>query len=57
VKPDAAAAVAVAETWLKSVDGGDYTGSWDQAATYFRQAVTKDQWVASMEGVRKPSER
>jgi hypothetical protein len=54
VKLDQAAAVAVAEGWLKSVDAEDYAGSWDQSATYFRQAVTKDQWVASLNGVRKP---
>jgi len=53
-KDDTAAAVAVAEAWLKSIDADDYAGSWDRSATYFRQAVTKEQWIASLDGVRKP---
>jgi hypothetical protein len=51
---DTKAAVAVAEAWLKSIDADDYAGSWDQAASYFRQAVTKEQWITSLDGVRKP---
>jgi len=52
--PDQAAAIAAAEAWLRSIDSEDYAGSWDRAATYFRHAITKDQWVASLNGARRP---
>ena len=47
-------AIESAEAWLAKVDGGDYSGSWDQAAAFFRQAVTRDQWIASLTQVRTP---
>jgi uncharacterized protein DUF4019 len=48
------AAQAAAEKWLKLVDAGDYAKSWDEAATQFRGAVTKEQWNQSAAGVRSP---
>ena len=48
------AAQAAAEKWLAMVDGGKFAESWAAAADYFRGAVTKDQWVAQLGGVRKP---
>ncbi|MCB2187711.1 MAG: DUF4019 domain-containing protein [Deltaproteobacteria bacterium] len=48
------AALAAAESWLKLVDEGDYAGSWQQAAEYLRGAITEDQWVQSLQGVRSP---
>ena len=49
-----AAAVAAAETWLGMVDGGDYAGSWKEAAEYFKNAVSQEQWGQSLQAARKP---
>jgi hypothetical protein len=48
------AAVSAAETWLSVVDGGNYSGSWNEASAYFQAAVTEQNWTASLQGVRKP---
>lgn len=48
------AAVADAKTWLKLVDQREYSSSWDEAAEYFKKAVTKKQWEQSIQAVRKP---
>jgi len=48
------AAAASADAWLVLVDGGKYPETWDQAAGYFKSALTKDQWVASLKGGRTP---
>ena len=48
------AALTSALAWLALADGGKYPETWDQAATYFRNAITKDQWVASLKGGRAP---
>lgn len=47
-------AQAAAETWLKLTDAGDAAASWDQAATLFKGAVTKEQWKQALAGVRPP---
>ena len=47
-------AVDAAEKWLKLVDDGDYGKSWDEAAGYFKKAVSKDQWQSSLAAVRVP---
>jgi len=47
-------AVVAAEKWLATIDNGQYAGSWQEAATYFRNAVSKEQWVQSLQAVRKP---
>jgi hypothetical protein len=49
-----AAAQAAAESWLKTVDAGDYTSSWEQAAKLFKDAVTQEQWVRAAKGTRAP---
>ena len=49
-----AAAVDSARAWLDMVDRGNYAGSWAAASSNFRGAVTREQWVSSMEGVRVP---
>ena len=46
------AAQAAAESWLKLVDGGDYSASWDQAATVFKGAVKQTDWGEMAQGVR-----
>ena len=48
------AAQAAAESWLKVVDAGEYAKSWEQAAGFFRGAVTKEQWARAAAGVRAP---
>ena len=47
-------AVASAEKWLAALDQGLYAESWQQAATYLKNAVTKGQFEQSMQAVRKP---
>lgn len=49
-----ARAEGAALAWLELVDKGDFGSSWDSAATYFKGAVTKEQWVAAAGGVRSP---
>lgn len=49
-----AEAQAAARTWLALVDNGKYGESWLTAATFFRNAVTKDQWTQQVSAVREP---
>ena len=46
--------VAAAESWLAQVDDGKYGESWDAAADYLKNAVTKDDFVKSLNAARKP---
>jgi hypothetical protein len=48
------AALSAAKTWLVLVDAGKYAKSWQEAAGYFRKAVSREQWEQSLKGVRKP---
>lgn len=48
------AALAAAERWLAAVDQGQYAKTWKEAASYFRNAVTRDSWEQSIGAVRKP---
>ena len=50
-------AVSVAQTWLAFLDDGKYGESWDTAAGYFKQAITKDKWEQAIAAVRKPMGR
>jgi hypothetical protein len=52
--PAEEAAVAASQVWLALVDAGKYSESWDEAAGYFRTAVTKEQWQRSLTAFRKP---
>jgi predicted SnoaL-like aldol condensation-catalyzing enzyme len=47
-------AVAAVESWLALVDDGKYGESWDAAAEYLKNAVTKDDFVKSLTAVRRP---
>ena len=47
-------AIQEAESWLAIVDSEEYAHSWDNAATYFKNDVAKDQWIGSMNAYRKP---
>ena len=43
-----------AESWLASVDRGDYADSYDETATIFKLAITKEEWVQKVRGARSP---
>lgn len=47
-------AVEAATGWLALVDHGQYAESWEQAASFFKSAVTKPQWEQTIGGVRPP---
>lgn len=48
------AAIDASKAWLKLVDEGKYAESWNEAAQYFKNAVSREQWKASLEAVRTP---
>ena len=48
------AAVDSAEKWLNLVDNGSYEQSWDEAAEFLKNAVSKEKWLESMKAFRKP---
>ncbi len=48
------AALHAAEVWLELVDQGQYGESWDEAAQYFKKAVSRQTWEESLEAVRTP---
>ena len=50
-------AVAAAKIWLALVDQGRYGESWETAAEYFKQAITKDKWEQTITAVRRPMGR
>jgi hypothetical protein len=41
-----------AESWLTLVDNGDFSGSWEQSASIFKAAITKEQWQKALAGSR-----
>ena len=47
-------ATAAAQTWLATVDDGQYAQSWDQASELFRKAITQEKWAEALQQVRKP---
>ncbi len=48
------AAIAVAEKWLKLVDQGKYTKSWQESSRYFKMLVKEDQWIEAAQTTRGP---
>jgi hypothetical protein len=52
-KPEQLAQTA-AESWLALVDSGKYAQSWDEAAQFFKSAVSKDQWQQMLRAARDP---
>jgi hypothetical protein len=40
--------------WLALVDSGKYTDSWQEAASMFKAAVSKDQWPNMLHASRDP---
>ena len=47
-------ALTAAENWLALNDKGEYGESWQEAAEYFKTAISHDQWVNTLQAVRKP---
>ena len=47
-------AISGALNWLTLVDEAKYEDSWNDAAEYFKTVVKKEQWVQSLQAVRKP---
>ncbi len=43
-----------ARDWLSLIDAGKYAESWEQAAPFFKQAVTKKDWVKGVKSFRSP---
>ena len=43
-----------ANSWLALVDAAQYGQSWDEAATLFRSAVTKQEWMKAVQSARAP---
>ncbi len=50
------AAQVAARSWLSLVDRGRYGESWDSAASFFRQALTRSAWEAAVRKARGPFE-
>ncbi|MBW1781478.1 MAG: DUF4019 domain-containing protein [Deltaproteobacteria bacterium] len=49
-----AAALSAAEAWLSLVDRGQYEKSWNEAAQYFKDVVSEEQWEQAIRAARKP---
>ena len=47
-------AIKAAQSWLAEVDKEEYAKSYDDAAKYFKNAVTKQKWEQTIGAVRKP---
>ena len=47
------AATVAAGQWLTKVDQREYAESWREAAQYFKNAVTQEQWARSLRAARK----
>ena len=48
------AAPPAAQSWLALVDSEKYKESWDQAASFFKQAVTPAQWESAVKTASGP---
>ncbi len=47
-------AIKASLNWLSLVDEGEYMQSWNEAASLFKAAVTREQWQRSLKAVRTP---
>jgi len=47
-------ALSAAQSWLELVDASQYAESWQNAASFFTKAVTKEKWNESMISFRQP---
>ena len=51
---DTGPAMTAAQAWLGTVDAGRNAQSWDDAAVFFRDSVTKVQWQSALDAARGP---
>jgi len=49
---EAAAAGTSALAWLALTDSGQYAESWQNASSFFRAAITSEDWVQALSGAR-----
>jgi hypothetical protein len=49
-----AVATEAARNWVRLIDAGEYTESWSEAGSMFKQAVTADSWAAQVAPIREP---
>lgn len=54
VPPSTLEAQTAAKAWLALTDAGKYGQSWDTAAAYFQQAITKPNWEQALKASRSP---
>lgn len=51
-KADEPFALNAAESWLALIDEGDSAGSWETAASMFKDAVSTEQWQTSLDAAQ-----
>jgi hypothetical protein len=51
-EPSTKAAQMSVEAWLSLIDNQSYAASWDAAASLFRNAITQEEWQASVQKAR-----
>ena len=49
-----AGAEAAALSWLALTDSGEYSQSWDRAASIFQGAISRQNWISAVVNVRQP---
>jgi hypothetical protein len=49
-----AGAEAAALAWLALTDSGSYAQSWDQAASMFQGAISRENWISAVVNARQP---
>ena len=47
-------AIDSAQAWLEFVDSEKYAESWEEAAEYFKSAITKEKWENTIHALRNP---
>lgn len=47
-------AVSAAQNWLAKIDDGAYGQAWQEASSYFKGNVRREDFVHKMDGARKP---
>ena len=51
-KPDSTKpGIEAANLWMSLITGGKYGESWDQAANLFKKAISKSDWIKSLNGI------
>ena len=52
--PNLKAATYASQAWLALVDAGHYAESWESAAPWFQQKISREQWGQTMTSFRAP---